>query len=365
MRTKKQKFYDRMYYTLEFDIYNMFDRVSALKYIRGTKFGPEFRRFYREEVRPYWAKFGLRPGPLWFKYYNKMNGAMDPRYVPNDLHYKYVVPFFDDPMYERQMEDKNLYNLLFPDIRRPETVFKHFAETPYSRGGGDIYCGDDFTPMGREDALALCLGGGRMIIKPTSDTGGGADVKIFSGDGGAEAMGALLDSYAHVDYIVQRAVVQHAELAAFNDSSLNTVRVVTLVFRGEAHVLSAILRIGKPGSGVDNYSSGGYQACVRADGTLEPEAITHSGEFGKDIFVDRTASGKPFAGFRVPQWDEICRTKAMNRDQIFRTLDEFLSGKQAFYQPFFASTGSCAEYPRLFAEVVQDTRCFRRCSGSA
>ncbi len=54
------------------------------------------------------------------------------------------------------------------------------------------------------------------------------------------------------------------------------------------------------------------------------------------------------------EWDQIHENKAMNREQIFRTLDEFLSGKKAFYQPFFANTGSCAQSPKLFAEVVQD-----------
>ena len=75
------------------------------------------------------------------------------------------------------------------------------------------------------------------------------------------------------------------------------------------------------------------------------------------LFVDEyfhVVSMHPAEPIGTPEWDEIFENKAMNREQIFRTLDEFLSGKKAFYKPFFANTGSCADCPRLFAEVVQD-----------
>ena len=75
------------------------------------------------------------------------------------------------------------------------------------------------------------------------------------------------------------------------------------------------------------------------------------------LFVDEyfhVVSMQPSAPIGDPEWDEIYRNKAMNRDQVYRTLDEFLSGKEAFYRPFYANTGSCADAPRIFAEVVQD-----------
>ena len=77
------------------------------------------------------------------------------------------------------------------------------------------------------------------------------------------------------------------------------------------------------------------------------------------LFVDEyfhVVSMQPSSPIGIPEWDEIYRTKAMNRDQVFRTLDEFLSGREAFYQPFYADTGSCAAVPKIFAEVVQDNK---------
>ena len=77
------------------------------------------------------------------------------------------------------------------------------------------------------------------------------------------------------------------------------------------------------------------------------------------LFVDEyfhVVSMQPAGPIGNPEWDEIYANMAMNQKQIFQTLDEFLSGRKAFYQPFFANTGSCAEAPRVFAEVVQDDR---------
>ncbi len=57
-----------------------------------------------------------------------------------------------------------------------------------------------------------------------------------------------------------------------------------------------------------------------------------------------------------PDWDAAYRTKALDHNRTSKTLDEFLSGKHAFYKPFYACTGSCAESPCIFAEVVQDEK---------
>ena len=75
------------------------------------------------------------------------------------------------------------------------------------------------------------------------------------------------------------------------------------------------------------------------------------------LFVDEyfhVVSMHPSGPIGNPQWDSIYKNKALNREQILRTLDEFLSGKKAFYEPFYAATGSCEKSPLLFAEVVQD-----------
>lgn len=306
MRTKRETLYDKAYYRIERFIYDSFLSWNCRKSLRGIKFGPEFYRAYREKVVPYWKQFGVRPGKLWYKHYYSQVGVVDPRYIPNYIHNNKVVPYFDNPIYERQMEDKNLYSVLFPGLHRPETVFKHFSSTIFN-SAPESYCTDDFTPIPREEAVARCLAGGRFIIKPTRDTGGGADVKAFSAEDGEAAIAALFDAYAGVDYIVQRFVSQHPSLAEFNSNTLNTIRVMTLVYRDKAYLLAGIIRIGSPENDVDNIAKGGYEVGIHLeDGTLKRTAFTYKDGLG----AEQTASGKVFDGFRIPSWDAI-RTTAL------------------------------------------------------
>lgn len=54
------------------------------------------------------------------------------------------------------------------------------------------------------------------------------------------------------------------------------------------------------------------------------------------------------------EWDYLVGKKQLDREFVWRTLDEFLSGQQPFYAPFYASTGTFARRPRIIGEVVKD-----------
>ncbi len=297
MRSKKQQFYDRMYYGFENKLYVVVGNIRIWKRMLGVKFDRAFYDYYHNQVCPYWAKFGVKPPLYWIKYYYQLNGTMDPRYIPDNIHVGHIIPHFDKDLYVRSMVDKNLHSLVFPGVKRPDTVYKHID---------GYFANDDFTPISREEAFSRCLEPCRYIIKPTVDTGTGSDIAFFSGDQPRESIQALLAGYESIDYIVQKVVRQHPELAKFNPSSLNTIRMVTLFLNGKPHILSSILRIGAAGNEVDNVSKGGYQCTIRPDGTLEELAYTHY--TGKDEFVKETKDGLRFEGFAVPSWDKIYQT---------------------------------------------------------
>ena len=54
------------------------------------------------------------------------------------------------------------------------------------------------------------------------------------------------------------------------------------------------------------------------------------------------------------EWDYLVEKKHLNREFVFRTLDEYLSGQQPFYAPFYANTGTFAKRPRIMGEIVKD-----------
>lgn len=297
MRTKRQLLYDKLYYDFEQWIVCVALRSKARKLIRGLRFEKDFYKAYKNTICPYWKKYGIKPRILWYKKYYHLTGELDPRYIPDDIHHQYIIPFFDDPSYLRSMQDKNLYSLLFPKMKQPETLYKYVSGT---------YCRDDFTPIAKEDVYKLFEEPGRYIIKPTRDTGGGADISLFEAPATRETVDQILNSYKSIDYIVQRILVQHPDLGKFNATSLNSIRIITLVLNGKPHILSSIFRIGQEGSFVDNVSIGGYQAVIQPDGTLAKTAYTHDGDSHR--YVEQTASGIPFEGARIPSWNTIQET---------------------------------------------------------
>ena len=55
----------------------------------------------------------------------------------------------------------------------------------------------------------------------------------------------------------------------------------------------------------------------------------------------------------APQWDQIYEQRHLPLDEVWKILDENLSGQEPFYRPFYADAGLCRALPRLFGEVVR------------
>ena len=105
------------------------------------------------------------------------------------------------------------------------------------------------------------------------------------------------------ELILEEVIKQHPSLAAFNESTLNTVRVNTLVCAdGEVRVTLAVARFGRAGNAVDNFHGGGVGAIVDIDsGVLITNAINRVHE-KTDVHPD---SQKQVLGFKYPEWDKV------------------------------------------------------------
>ena len=70
-------------------------------------------------------------------------------------------------------------------------------------------------------------------------------------------------------FVVQDYLVQHPVMARFNPESLNTMRMVTYNTGKNVYFDKAAIRMGRPGSKVDNAYADGLYTNVKLDGTLE------------------------------------------------------------------------------------------------
>lgn len=102
---------------------------------------------------------------------------------------------------------------------------------------------------------------------------------------------------------LEEPIRQGAEMAALHSSSINTIRIITITDRqGRMHIIDCCLRMGRGGSVIDNYSSGGIYCMV------EPErgyVCTDGLDKICIPFECHPDSGVRFRGFRIPGWDAL------------------------------------------------------------
>ena len=247
---------ERKYRVLEY-------RRAAARRLKLVNGGYPCREEYRSVVAPYWKRFGVKPGIIWYRLYAAADGKVDPRYIPDDLWFDAILPYYSNPRFRRFGEDKNYHGVWLPGVRRPRTVAAQVA--------GVFYDGD-YNIIDREEAVRACAAEAAFVIKPSVDSGEGRLIRFFDRGASPAEIGAAFMQFG-CTFIVQEIVAQHETLRALNPDSLNTLRVISFLFENEVHILSVILRVGGSGAKVDNIGAGGCACPVDGDGRLGRYAL--------------------------------------------------------------------------------------------
>lgn len=103
--------------------------------------------------------------------------------------------------------------------------------------------------------------------------------------------------------IAEGLVKQAKEFSEFNESSLNTMRIVTLIDKnGQSNIMVALVRLGRKGKVADNFHHYGIAAKI----DIETGVVNTTGvdrEFAR--YTVHPDSNKVIPGFKIPKWDEI------------------------------------------------------------
>ena len=277
------------------DAYNYSFRAADVK-ARVKRIDGGYRgsiQEYRDIVLRYWSRYGLKPKKDWYDLYCAGRNAYDPRFIPDPIWFHDIVPYFNNLRMNLAYVDKGIYNRLLFDVKKPETVVKCSA--------GYYYNGDGEEPITREEAENLCLREEHLILKPSLGSKG-AGILFYDSGKDDTNISSLFDAMGK-NFVVQKLVSQHPDLARLNPDSLNTIRLLSFRFKGEVHVLSAQLRIGGSGSRVDNVSAGGSACAVYPDGRLHEKSVTR-----KSTWTDETANGIKLSTIRIPNYSAVVET---------------------------------------------------------
>lgn len=160
-----------------------------------------------------------------------------------------------------------------------------------------------------------------FIVKP-SESWCGQNVEAFTRDGdgfksGGRRLSAddlhrrLIAESVYGRAVIQERLSNHPALAEFSPSrGLQTVRLVTVVGpTGEVEFMFAFLKIILGAGVTDNFLGG-------AAGNLVAQADLRTGELGVALGpgperigtsspLDHPVTGRPIAGFRLPDWDKL------------------------------------------------------------
>ncbi|MDR1606203.1 MAG: hypothetical protein LBS41_03725 [Streptococcaceae bacterium] len=224
------------------------------------------------EILAYYDQFGIdvRKHLASFEWYYSQTGKRDPRFIPEWVYGRYILPYFNEKKVLPAYLDKNYLSALFPTIRQPKIVLRKM---------NGYFLDEGYHYLKRSELVDRFRAGQQYIVKEAlSGKGGGRGVS-FSKDV-ANLVGWLetIDYQFEDNYVIQEVLEQSEEFSKFNVSSLNTCRVTSLLLpNGEVKILNAFVRFGKNGNLVDNMSSGGFGVAVDL-------ATGITGDFAVDVY---------------------------------------------------------------------------------
>lgn len=141
--------------------------------------------------------------------------------------------------------------------------------------------------------------------------------KASYGDSGKEVEVLKVSDYRNtaefLEYIkgkqynlLEECITNHRDVRRLNESSLNTVRIVTVKKGDSVGILFAGIRVGGAGARIDNISQGGKSARINV-----MTGIIDSPFYGKassSHSADGGLTGQDCIGFQLPHWEDVVST---------------------------------------------------------
>lgn len=154
---------------------------------------------------------------------------------------------------------------------------------------------------------------GQMIAKPEAGLAGKDVEKVDP-----EEEGSIVALYNRLktggQTLIEEVLEQHVAVDALYPDAVNTVRMVTITDEHHApHLIYAAMRLGRSGSVIDNFHSGGLICPIdMKKGVLIGPAASQAGE----AFESHPDTGIHFDGYFLPYWKELLTLTAKATQKV-------------------------------------------------
>lgn len=257
------------------------------KRVQGYGIKPVLTKEQKEEIKQFYAPYG-KVETIYHDFYTAVTGNYHVNYLPDNLYYEKIDQYYNDWWESAYLDNKCFYRWMFAGVRQPEEVAVRV------RG---LWFTGDCRQLNGQELKELLAKEPEVVVKMASGSEGGKGVYFVKG---TEFSG--IEKRIKDDIVIQRPLKQHEALSAINATSVNTIRLISLLSEDGVKIYSAILRMGVSGARVDNASGGGITCGITEDGKLRKYAYKVSGQ----RFEKHMDSGVVFEGYELPGYQK-CR----------------------------------------------------------
>ncbi len=286
--TSLMKAYFGFYNKLRKKIIQRSDRSDCKKRLSGNT---TLTKEQKQKIKDFWAPY-QKTVTIFHEMYYEKTGIFSEKYIPIDIYTNVIDEYFNNRQEGKYLDNKCYYHAIFNGIRQPE-----FA---VARIGGFWY--DSKMNLVNESTVEELLSKETaLFVKAATESYGGKGVAYISDDE-SDMCEAFYDAIKNIDgdIIAQRPIKQHQALSVINESSVNTIRIISLLGEDGPKIYSSLLRVGIKGKKIDNYSSGGMTIGITDDGKLKKYAFNINGE----RFDKHPSNEFVFEGYEVPGFEK-------------------------------------------------------------
>lgn len=207
--------------------------------------------------------------------------------LSDELKATYVTRMVNDK-YCRVLNDPKYYDI----VNDKPTFLNHYQE----------FVKRDFLDLRNanfNDYLEFVSKHSQFIVKPVDQLcGSGIEkVNVNSGDE-RETYERLLNNK---QFLLEEIIIQDETMASLNPSSINTIRVVTILKDGVVYTPFIALRMGRKDVVVDNFNHGGLNALVNEKGLVYTVGVSKD----EKEYTNHPDTGTIIKGFQIPYFNDV------------------------------------------------------------
>ena len=295
-------------------------------YVKGISYYPECEHKSKSQILKDQLHFAWKYGYVEDYYYTY---GFDRKEMTRDKMKSYITPYYP---FLRKLDHLNFQNPYYDDfngrmtcrvINQEKFYFYLFLSrlgipTPkvicFIKNKTVLYANESFnidkSLSVKEQLQRLFTNDMDAFAKPSDGMLGKGIFKllikegIIYVDGVQHSMEDLIDTVLSADYLIQERIVQHEKMSALCSSSVNTIRLQTVMDKeGNVIPFGPGVRIGRMGSSVDNWALGGVFVGIDAKTEKLKDIGILKPKYGTKV-TEHPDTHIAFKGYVIPYYRE-------------------------------------------------------------